>query len=65
MSVATAYLLRRNLSNIEAILFAWGGMLIKQSFRYAALSALRQLQSYTICIGFVTESFFTGKCGRK
>lgn len=27
--------------------------------------ALRQLQSYTICIGFVTESFFTGKCGRK
>lgn len=44
MSVATAYLLRRNLSNIEAILFACGGMLIKQSFRYAALSVLRQLQ---------------------
>lgn len=44
MSVATAYLLRRNLSNIGAILFACGGMLIKQSFRYAALSVLRQLQ---------------------
>ena len=41
----------------------FGGMFSKQSFSEGISGVSRQLQSYTILIGVVAESFFTGWCG--
>ena len=50
----------RKCSKIAHRLFKNGGPTVRQSFKLANLALPRQLQSYTIRMGVVTESFFTG-----
>ena len=57
ISVDTAYLFSRNLVIIPVKSLISGGTDIRQSFKLALSEDSRQLQSYTICIRVVNESF--------
>ncbi|KAH3795228.1 hypothetical protein DPMN_148776 [Dreissena polymorpha] len=59
MSADTAYLpsLKRMSSVVR--LFSSGGVDSRQSFKLELPADARQLQSYTILMGVVVESFFT------
>ena len=55
----TAYLFSRNLAIIPVKSLIFGGTDMRQSFKLALSEDSRQLQSYTIRIGVVSESFLT------
>ena len=60
MSLDTAYLPFLNRISISETSVTSGGVDSKQSFRQGESADCRQLQSYTILIGVVEESFFKG-----
>jgi len=63
MSVVHAYLFSRKRRSIDEMSFSSGGVSCRQSFRLGLLLYDLQLQSNTIRIGVVDESFLTGWCG--
>ena len=60
MSVERANGWRRKRSMMEQRLFRNGGPIVRQSFNLAELPSPLQLQSYTILMGVVVDSFLTG-----